>query len=420
MPKGFYRLVWAQFASGLADNALMILGIYFLQEQGYPGWWSPLLKFFFTFSYVALAGVAGPIADAFSKGYLMACMNIIKIFGVLILLSGSHPIVGFALTGMAAAVYAPAKYAWVTESVSSTLLVKANAFLEVSVVMSVLLGVALGGWLTGWHNDFWFEGFNNDLLVALPWLAQTQIVLPFLLLCVVYLMSAFINIGLKSMDSRVEKKALRWQSFRWSLFWKNNQKLWSDPLGGLSLYVTTLCWGVGAVLQFAVLIWAQSYAGLSLSQGAYLQALVAIGVISGALLAARRFRISTARRAIPWGIILIILLPCLALIKSLWVAIPMLILAGCAGGILLVPMNALLQYRGQKILTSGRSIAVQGFNENLSVLIMLGIYSVLVAKDVPLLVIMLLLTLPLMAAVMPWGRKFKQTFSSYIRMMRRR
>ena len=98
----------------------------------------------------------------------------------------------------------------------------------------------------------------------------------------------------------------------------------------------------------------------------------------------------------------------------------MLILAGCAGGILLVPMNALLQYRGQKILTSGRSIAVQGFNENLSVLIMLGIYSVLVAKDVPLLVIMLLLTLPLMAAVMPWGRKFKQTFSSYIRMMRRR
>ena len=174
------------------------------------------------------------------------------------------------------------------------------------------------------------------------------------------------------------------------------------------------------MLQFAVLIWAQSYAGLSLSQGAYLQALVAIGVISGALLAARRFRISTARRAIPWGIILIILLPCLALIKSLWVAIPMLILAGCAGGILLVPMNALLQYRGQKILTSGRSIAVQGFNENLSVLIMLGIYSVLVAKDVPLLVIMLLLTLPLMAAVKPWGRKFKQTFSSYIRMMRRR
>jgi hypothetical protein len=83
-------------------------------------------------------------------------------------------------------------------------------------------------------------------------------------------------------------------------------------------------------------------------------------------------------------------------------------LAGCAGGMLLVPMNALLQHRGQKILSSGRSVAVQGFNENLSVLVMLGLYSALVAWQVPLLAVMLLLMLPLLAAAMPWRRKVWQ------------
>ena len=85
MPKGFYALILAQFASGLADNALMILGIFFLQEQGYPAWWAPLLKFFFTLSYVLLASVVGPLTDAFYKGHVMAIMNMVKLSGVVLL-----------------------------------------------------------------------------------------------------------------------------------------------------------------------------------------------------------------------------------------------------------------------------------------------------------------------------------------------
>lgn len=405
MPKGFYLLILAQFASGLADNALMILGVYFLQEQGYPGWWSPLLKFSFTLSYVLLAGVVGPIADAFSKGRLMASMNMLKLTGVVLLLCGVHPFLGFALAGLAAAVYAPAKYALVTESVPASLLVKANAWLEVSVVLSVLLGVALGGWLTGWHNDKWVHEASAIALALTPGLAQTQIFPAFGVVCLIYILSSCLNMGLKAMDVRRTRQALTWHSIQWSLFWKNNRQLWADPLGGLSLYVTTLSWGVGAVLQFAVLSWAQTAAGLTLQQGAYLQALVAVGVISGAVIAANAFQIFNARKTLPWGFLLALLLPCMALTTSLWLAVPMLILAGCAGGMLLVPMNALLQHRGQKILTSGRSIAVQGFNENLSVLLMLGTYSILLAWQVPLLLVMLLLTLPLLAAVMPWRLK---------------
>jgi fucose permease len=169
---------------------------------------------------------------------------------------------------------------------------------------------------------------------------------------------------------------------------------------------------VGAVLQFVVLAWAQSSAGLSLQQAAYLQALVAVGVMVGAMMAARSFQIFNARKALPWGLVLAMLLPAMALTHSLWLAVPMLLLAGCAGGMLLVPMNALLQQRGQKILTSGRSIAVQGFNENLSVLLMLGAYSILVGWDVSSLTVMLLLMLPLLAAVMPWlVKKWRQAIT---------
>ena len=110
MPKGFAFLILAQFLSGLADNAFLLLGIYFLQEQGHPGWWAPLLKMAFTLSYVVLASVVGPVADAFQKRHAMMAMNGLKLVSVVLLWTGFSPLVAFALTGFAASVYAPAKY----------------------------------------------------------------------------------------------------------------------------------------------------------------------------------------------------------------------------------------------------------------------------------------------------------------------
>jgi MFS family permease len=404
MPKGFYFLILAQFASGLADNAFMILGIFFLQEQGYPGWWAPLLKFSFTLSYVLLASVAGPVADAFSKSRLMAAMNLLKLLGVFLLLSGAPPLLAFALTGLAAALYAPAKYGLVSEAVPTRFLVKANAWLEVSVVLSVMLGVALGGGLIQWQTLAGQSGAVIGSEAASPWWVSTQIRDAFGVVCAIYGVSALLNLGMSPLKS-LRHHSLSWGGMRWSLFWKNNLQLWRDPLGGMSLHVTTLCWGVGAVLQFAVLVWAQTNANLSLQQGAYLQAVVALGVIGGAAMAAYSCRIFHARKALPWGLILAAILPCMALIHTLWLAVILLLLAGWAGGMLLVPMNALLQHRGLQIMNPGRSIAVQGFNENLSVLVMLGIYSAVLAWGLSLLPIMLLLTLPLLAAVLPWRKK---------------
>jgi LPLT family lysophospholipid transporter-like MFS transporter len=167
MPKGFYYLIGAQFTSGLADNALLILGIAFLSEQGYPGWWAPLLKFSFTLSYVFLAPLMGPLSDALPKAKLMAGMNALKVLGVGFLLSPLHPVLAFAVVGMAASAYAPAKYGLVTETVPSEQLVKANGWLEVTVVMSVILGTACGGLLVASQHFVWMQEFNQTLLQAL-------------------------------------------------------------------------------------------------------------------------------------------------------------------------------------------------------------------------------------------------------------
>ena len=100
MPPGFHLLIAAQFASALADNALLIVTIAVLQERGLPGWWAPMLKFGFTLSYVLLAPLLGPLADAFPKARLMAWMNGVKVLGVLALLTGLHPIAAFVVVGL--------------------------------------------------------------------------------------------------------------------------------------------------------------------------------------------------------------------------------------------------------------------------------------------------------------------------------
>lgn len=396
MPKGFYYLIGAQFASGLADNALLILGIYFLSEQGYPGWWAPLLKFSLTLAYVLLASVVGPVADAFTKGRLMGWMNALKIVGVVLLLCGAQPLLAFAVIGLAASVYAPSKYGLVTESVAPRFLVRANAWLEVSVVLSVIFGIALGGALTGLSAmSEWMSlgGVSSEIKTkTLPAMAAVVSV---------YLIAALLNFGLKPMNSVVATVPLNWHAVRLSTFWKSNLRLWRDPLGGVSLYVTTLYWGVGAVMQFAVLLWAQQTLSLTLKGGAYLQALVAVGVITGAYLAGRYYKLHAARQALPWGIVLAVLLPVIVTLSEVGWAIPLLLTVGVAGGLLLVPMNALLQHRGMQVLSSGRSIAVQGFNENLSVLLMLAIYSALLAFGVSLTWIMLLLATLLTAGIAP-------------------
>ena len=406
MPKGFFYLISAQFASGLADNALLILGIAFLSEQGYPGWWAPLLKFSFTLSYVFLAPLMGPLADAFSKAKLMACMNALKVVGVAFIFTSFHPVLAFAIAGMAASAYAPAKYGLVTETVPAEQLVKANGWLEVTVVMAVILGTACGGLLVASKSFAWMSTLNLSFIELLGLSLETQYAGPLLSLIVIYIIAGLLNLGIPSVNIRYVQQSMKPVAL-FKNFIQSNRILWQDPVGKLSLAVTTLFWGIGAVVQFAVLLWAKEALDMPLEQASLLQAVVAFGVIFGAGMAGHYVALHNAYKVLPLGLWLGLSLPALAFSASLWIAIPLMLITGFAGGMLMVPMNAMLQNRGYTLLTAGRSIAVQGFNENASVMVMLGVYSGLLALELPLQWVMVI-----MGSVMTLGMIYLMRMAS--------
>lgn len=380
-------LIGAQFVSALADNALLILTIAALDALRFEPWWTPALKWFFIAFYVVLAPFVGPLADGMPKARLMAWMNFVKFLGAGLMLLGANPVAAYALVGLGAAAYAPAKYGLVTELVPPALLVRANAWIEVTVVSAALLGVVIGGLLVS--QGLTASGLARSVGRILP-MADTPVAhlgLPLLLLLALYAMAGLLNLGVprsKAVYSPGHKNPMA----LCRAFWRDNLTLWRDPLGGLSLAVTALFWSVGACLQFLVLRWAQQALGLNLSQAAYLQAAIAVGVVMGAALASRWVTLEGARATMPMGLALGWMMPLLSLCQSLWLAVPVLVLAGAFGGWMVVPLNALLQHRGATVLTAGRSIAVQGFNENSGVLLGLAIYAALVHFDVPILVLL--------------------------------
>ena len=395
-------LIAAQFCSALADNALLIVCIALLLERNMPGWLAPMLKFSFTVAYVVLAPFVGALADAVPKGRLMMAMNALKVGGLLALLAGLNPLLALAVVGVGAAAYAPAKYGLVTELLPPERLVSANAWIEVSTVCAVVFGTALGGFLI----SPWMANSMNG------WTTLAPTGLALVLLLGLYALAAALNLKIPDSGARYAAQGSRPAELL-RTFWNAQGRLWADPQGALSMAVTTLFWGAAAVLQFAVLRWATDVLGLPLSQGAYLQAAVAVGIVSGATLAGRWVTLHQAAKVLPLGILMGALVPLAAQASHWWMALPALVLVGALGGALVVPLNALLQHRGHQLLTAGRSIAVQNFNENASVLVMLAVYAALLSLGLPVSTLMsgLGVVVGLFMATLWWLQRIKPAAS---------
>ena len=369
MKKGFYTIMAAQFFSSLADNALLISAIALLIEMMAPDWMKPMLKLFFTVSYVVLAPFVGAFADALPKGKVMFYTNAIKVLGCAMMFATVHPLLAYAVVGLGAAAYSPAKYGILTELLPPSKLVAANGWIEGTTVGSIILGTVVGGalispWVSSVIIGFGIPGVNSAATGAI------------VVIGVIYLLAALINLRIPDTGARYEKQHTD-PVVLIREFWQCNKTLWSDKLGQISLAVTTLFWGAGAVLQFIVLEWAKQQLGMPLNKAAILQGVVALGIAVGAVLAARFITLRRSPRVLPLGIAMGVLVPSMTLVNSLPASYPLLILVGGLAGFFVVPMNALLQHRGHVLMSAGHSIAVQNFNENLNVLIMLGIYALL-------------------------------------------
>ncbi len=367
----------AQFFSSLADNALLIAAIAILMEIQSPNWMTPLLKLFFVVSYVVLAPFVGAFADSLPKGRVMFLTNSIKVVGCIMMFFGVHPLLAYAVVGLGAAAYSPAKYGILTELLPHDKLVAANGWIEGLTVGSIILGTVLGGALISPSVATRLLSFDMpgiDTSVDTPGEAAI------LVLSIGYVIAALFNLRIPDTGVRYPNQS-RQPVQLVKTFAQSFMVLWRDKLGQVSLAVTTLFWGAGATLQFIVLKWAQAALNMPLDKAAILQGICAFGVAAGASLAAKIVPLRRSLHVIPMGIVMGLITMSMTQVTTTAWAYPLLVLIGALSGFFVVPMNALLQHRGHILMSAGNSIAIQNFNENLSVLIMLGVYAVLIHLD---------------------------------------
>jgi MFS family permease len=364
MKKGFYTIMSAQFFSSLADNALLVGAIELLKTSNAPTWQVPALTPMFALFYVILAPLVGAFSDAIPKGKVMFVSNTIKVIGCLMMLFGGHPLLAYAVVGLGAAAYSPAKYGILTELLPPSQLVKANGWIEGLTIASIILGVLLGGQLVGARLAPWLLAFDLPLVSTgvdtPPEAAISAIVL-------LYVVAAIFNLYIPRTEAPLQRLTTSVAELVRD-FSQCNAKLWADKLGQISLATTTLFWGVSGNLRVIVFAWAAAALGYGTTQASSLVGVVAIGTAVGAVVASWAMRLDRATAVIPLGIGMGVLVIGLNFIRDVWIAAPFLIMLGAIGGFLVVPMNALLQHRGHNLMGAGRSIAVQNFNEQAAIL----------------------------------------------------
>ena len=372
MKRGFYTIMSAQFFSSLADNALLVAAIELLKTSGAPAWHVPALSPMFALFYVVLAPFVGAFADALPKGKVMFVSNSIKVVGCLLMLFGTHPLLSYAVVGLGAAAYSPAKYGILTELLPPSQLVKANGWIEGLTIASIILGVLVGGQFIGPKVAPMLLGFDFPLFdtgVDTPPEAAIASMILF------YIVAALFNLRIPRTDAPLQPMSGLVTLVR--DFSNCNSRLWGDKLGQISLATTTLLWGIFGNLRVIVFAWAAAALGYGTAQASNLAGVVVIGSIAGAVIASMTMKLDRATSVIPLAIVVGFLMIGLVFINSLWTAVPFLIVMGAICGFLIVPMNALLQHRGHNLMGAGRSIAVQNFNEQACILGLGAFYTAL-------------------------------------------
>ncbi len=411
MRKGFYLVMVAQGLSSLADNALLIAAIALIAELHGPDWMIPLMKWWFALAYVALAAFVGAFADSRPKGHVMFLTNAIKISGCLLMFGYnilapdtiSQLAVVFAaytLVGIGAAAYSPAKYGIVTEMLPPALLVKGNSWIEGLTVLSIIAGTVTGGIL--------INPIVSAQLLQTEWIgavATNSAEAAILIISLIYLCAALVNLLIPR--THVVYPPQRGTPVRLvRQFAGYVRVLWSDRLGQISLAVTTLFWGAGATLQFIVIEWGAQHLDYRLDQASILMGVAALGTIGGAILAGR-VPLKRALSVLPMGIMMGLAVLLMPLVQKGWTVYAILLLIGGLSGYFVVPMNALLQHRGHVLLSAGHSIAVQNFNEQTNILLMLTVYSLMLWLDLPInwiIVIFGTMVSLLMLVIIAWNR----------------
>ncbi len=362
--KGMKAVLTSQFISAFADNAILFAILAQLSARNYPEWSQPMLQMVFVLTFIVLAPFVGQIADCFPKGRVMLMSNGCKLIGAIVICLGSDPFLGYAMVGIGAAAYSPAKYGILGELTTGEQLVKANGLIEASTIVAILLGSVTGGFLSDYH-----------------------ISMALIMCTVMYALAAVTNLYIPRLPPA--KMAQSWNlRIMMSTFIRAVISLWQNQESRFSLTGTSLFWGAGVTLRLMLVLWVPSALGITgQTMPTVLNAMVAVGIVAGAGLAARFITLETVRRCMPAGILIGAMVIIFTFQTSVVPTNITLVLLGVFGGLFVVPLNALLQKRGKETVGAGNAIAVQNLGENGAMLIMLGLYSLAVKAGVSVVVI---------------------------------
>lgn len=359
--RGMMAVIAAQFLSAMADNALLFGALALLRIDRYPAWTEPLLQEFFVGAYILIAPFAGPFADALPKGRVMLISNGLKLAGALGMWIGLNPFLTYGLVGLGAAAYSPAKYGILSELVCADQLVKANGLLESSTIAAILAGAIAGGALADWN--VW--GTLGVVTACYGAAAAANLLIP--RLPPAHVPSTF-SLGSMLRDFGAAVRAMvKIQDTRFSMI-------------GTSLF-----WGTGGTMRFLLVAWVPVALGITNNKmPAFFNAMLAVGIVIGAGLAAKFVTLEKADRALPGGVLIGVAVCFLAVTTNMPAAFAVMAFVGACGGFFVVPLNALLQERGRESVGAGHAIAVQNLAENAAMLVMIGLYTLAVRAGTPI------------------------------------
>lgn len=348
---GMMAVLVAQFLSALADNAILIVAIAIVKAQGLAGL-VPLLQESFVVPFILLAPFVGQIADRYPKGRVMLIGNVLKFSGALAMASGVNPLTAYAIIGVGAAMYSPAKYGILAQMFGPASLVRANGMMEGSTIVAILLGVILGGWLAD-HSLTWaFAGVMSA-----------------------YGLATFANVFIPHLPAESAEASFHpWVLVR--KFVAAVSQLFKSRDARFSLLGTSVFWGSGTTLRLMLFAWVPAALLITDNQTpANMMGVVSIGIVAGAAMAGMWISLANVNRALIGGLLLGPVILALAFVTDLTAAMICMAAIGVCGGLFVVPLNALLQEQGHNTIGAGNALAVQNFFENIAMLVFVGAYS---------------------------------------------
>lgn len=346
-------LLGAQFLTAFADNAILFAAFAMVMTSGVGEWYQPALQASFLLAFVLLAPWVGPFADRHPKRTVLAVGNAVKALGTGLLLVGLEPLAAYAVVGIGAAVYGPAKYGILPELVGRERLVKANGWVEGSTIVAIVLGAVIGanvadrsiGWALAMIAAAYLASLAGALL--LPRTADTN-------------------------DHRAPALAQFGATLRGFL---------TTPRARFSMLGAAIFWAASVVLRVMLVAWAPVVlATASTAEVAALTVYIAAGIAVGSLVVPRLIPIERLRRARMAGYLMGALILLLGATRDTALANGLLFAVGLAGGLFVVPINAALQEIGHRGVGAGNAVAVQNFFENLAMLAATGLYTLALAR----------------------------------------